>query len=80
MQTTKRLLPALIIGLFIMCMPSPDLCEDCKEFDCIYFQINNAVEGEGSDTDIQNAIDKVIKIRGIKDSSIIKMIYSEYYL
>jgi len=80
MQATKRLLPALIIGLFIMCMPSPYLCEDCSEFDCIYFQINNTVEGEGSDSDIQNAIDKVIKLRGITDSSKIKMIYSEYYL
>jgi len=80
MQNAKRLLPALIIGLFIMCMPSPDICDDCSEFDCIYFQINNTVEGEGSDTDIQQAIDKVIKLRGIKDSSKIKMIYQEYYL
>jgi len=80
MTTTKRLLPALIIGLFIMCMPSPYLCEDCKEFDCIYFQINSSVEGEGTDSEIKQAIDKVIKLWGIKDSSKIKMIYQEYYL
>lgn len=49
------------------------ICPDCGETNCIYQEINNSVNGEG-DQDIEDAIQKVCKGRGIKDSATIELI------
>lgn len=55
-------------------------CSKCEDTGCIYEQINAEVIGEGSDTDIHNAVSKVVQLRGITDSVTIKNILAEYYL
>lgn len=70
---------ACLIGLFISCA-TVQLCEDCGETNCIYQEINNNVQGEGSDQDIMNAIYKVCKQRGISDEKTIDLIKANYYL
>jgi hypothetical protein len=56
------------------------VCPDCEETNCIYQQINDSVKGEGTDQNIMDAVQKVTTLRGIKDSTTIKLILSNYYL
>lgn len=46
----------------------------------IYEEINNAVKGEPTDQNIQNAVIEVCKKRNITDTARIKEILSDYYL
>lgn len=70
---------SLIIGGICTTKIPAKPCPDCGETNCIYQQINNNVSGEG-DQDIENAIQKVCKQRGIKDSATIELIRANYYL
>lgn len=56
------------------------VCPDCLEWGCIYEDIDTAIEGEGTDTDIYNAVMYVIKERGITDTATIKLLLANYYL
>src|SRR5688572_25430549 len=55
-------------------------CKDCGETNCIYEQINNAVEGEGTDSEIEQAIQDVCKSRNITDENTIDLLRANYYL
>lgn len=56
------------------------VCPNCLEWGCIYEDIDTAIEGGGTDTDIYNAVMYVIKERGINDSATIKLLLANYYL
>jgi len=56
------------------------ICPDCGEDSCIYKQINEEVQGEGTDQEIYNAATRVFILRDITDSATIKLILSNYYL
>lgn len=54
-------------------------CPDCGEVNCIYQQINDRVK-EGTDQDIENAIQSVCKERKITDPKTIDLLRANYYL
>ena len=55
-------------------------CPDCGDTNCIYQQINEEVKGEGTDSEIMEAIKTVCKERGIKDSATVELLKANYYL
>lgn len=55
-------------------------CNDCWEMNCIYQEINDSVKGEGSDIEIEQAIQDVCKSRNISDTVTIDLLRAEYYL
>lgn len=71
---------SLIVGGLIANEPPIHKCPDCGETNCIYQQINNAVKGEGTDQQIENAIQEVCKERGITDPKTIDLLRANYYL
>lgn len=71
---------SLIIGGLIANVPPASKCPDCGETNCIYQQINNSVKGEGTDQEIDQAIQSVCKERGIIDPKTIDLLRANYYL
>lgn len=74
----------LLFGLAENCSDNPDtnkkVCPDCLEVGCIYQDINDNVIGEGTDSEIMEAVQKVTKQRGITDTATINNILANYYL
>lgn len=60
--------------------PVQKVCPDCEEVNCIYQEINDNVEGAATDQNIYQSVMKVVNKRGIKDTSAINNILSNYYL
>jgi hypothetical protein len=58
---------------------SPVVCPDCGETNCIYEDIDT-ISGEGTDSEIEAAIQAVCKERGITDPKIIDLLRANYYL
>lgn len=56
------------------------ICPDCGQSNCIYQEINEAVKGEGTDSEIEAAIQSVCKERGITDEKTIDLLRANYYL
>lgn len=55
------------------------VCPDCGEWGCIYEDIGE-LSGEGSDSEIEAAIQSVCRDRGITDEKTIDLLRANYYL
>ena len=60
-----------------------DICPQCSDTSCIYYQIESEIiasGGDGTDQQIKDAAQRVFILRGITDSATIKNVLSNYYL
>lgn len=55
-------------------------CPECGQTDCIYKEIEDNVKGEGTDGEIEQAIQDVCKSRNISDTVTIGLLRENYYL
>ena len=55
------------------------VCPDCGEWGCIYEDIDSRYD-QGTDIDIEQAIQSVCKERGITDPKTIDLLRANYYL
>ena len=59
------------------------LCPNCSDTGCIYYQIETEIVnagGDGTDSEIKAAAERVFILRGITDRATIKNVLSNYYL
>ena len=59
------------------------LCPNCGDTTCIYVQIEEEIKnagGDGTDTEIQEAAQRVFILRNITDSATMQNVLANYYL